>query len=42
MWEFEDLIKSVQQGGDSQLDLQVVTHQNEAHVRSMQEDEESD
>ena len=37
MRECEDLIKSVQQEGD----LRVVTHQNEAHMRSMQEDEES-
>ena len=33
----ENLIKSMQQEGDSQ----VVTRQNEAHVWSMQEDEES-
>ena len=39
--ECEDLIKSVQPEGDSQLDSQVVTRQNEAHVWSMQEDEES-
>ena len=38
--ECEDLIKSVQQEGDSQLDSQL-TRQNESHVWSMQEDEES-
>ena len=41
----EDLINSVQQEGDSRLELAtdswVVTSQNEAHVWSMQEDEES-
>ena len=45
MRECEDLIKSVQQESDSWLKLTteswVVTHQNEAHVWSMQEDEES-
>ena len=44
MRECEDLIESVQQEGDSRLELMtdswVVTRQNEAHVWSMQEDEE--
>ena len=40
MWECEDLIKSVQQKGDSWLDSRVVTCQNEAHVWNMQEDED--
>ena len=35
MRECEDLIKSVQQEGDSR----VITCQNEAHVWNMQEDE---
>ena len=39
--ECEDLIKSVQQEGDSWLDLWRSDLQNEAHVWSMQEDEES-
>ena len=43
--ECEDLIKSVQQEGDSRLGFatnsRVVTRQNEAHVWSMQDDEES-
>ena len=45
MRECENLIKSVQQEGDSRLELAtdswVVTHQNDAHMWSMQEDEES-
>ena len=39
--ECEDLNKSVQQEGDSWLDLWRSDLQNEAHVWSMQEDEES-
>ena len=45
MKECEELIKSVQQEGDLWLelaaDMRVVTHQNEAYMWSMQEDEES-